>query len=118
MGKDCDKLSYFCIMKKLKERWNIQSNFQLAIIFTVFAITGSLSAYSAKPILALLGLSRDAFIEHFIGGFFYYSLRILFIFPIYQILLVLIGTLFGQHKFFWDFEKKMLKRLGLGFLFK
>jgi hypothetical protein len=25
--------------------------------------------------------------------------------------------LFGQFKFFWAFEKKMLKRLGLGFLF-
>ncbi|WP_019038681.1 DUF6787 family protein [Psychroflexus tropicus] len=105
-------------MKKLKERWDIQSNFQLVIIFIVFAITGSLSAYLAKPVLVFLELSREAFPEHFFGGFFYYTLRILLIFPIYQILLVLIGTVFGQHKFFWAFEKKMLKRLGLGFLFQ
>ncbi|MFD0932191.1 DUF6787 family protein [Psychroflexus salinarum] len=105
-------------MKKLKERWNIQSNFQLVIIFIVFAITGSLSAYLAKPVLSFLGLSRDVFPKHFAGGFFYYSLRILFIFPIYQVLLVVIGTLFGQNKFFWNFEKKMLSRLGLGFLFQ
>ncbi|EMY81524.1 diacylglyceryl transferase [Psychroflexus gondwanensis] len=105
-------------MKKLKERWGIQSNFQLVIIFIVFAITGSLSAYLAKPILNLLELTRTSFPEHFFGTFGYYSLRILIIFPIYQVLLVAIGTLFGQNKFFWNFEKKMLSRLGLGFLFQ
>ena len=105
-------------MKKLKERWNIQSNFQLVIIFVVFAITGSLSAYLAKPVLVILGVSREMFPDYFIGGFFYYSLRILIIFPIYQVLLVVIGSIFGQHKFFWNFEKKMLSRLGLGFLFQ
>jgi hypothetical protein len=104
-------------MKKLKERWEIQSNFQLVIIFIVFAITGSLSAYLAKPVLDFLGLNRDAFPEHIMGSFFYYALRILLIFPIYQVLLVVIGSIFGQHKFFWNFEKKMLSRLGLGFLF-
>lgn len=105
-------------MKKLKERWGIQSNFQLVIIFIVFAITGSLAAYLAKPVLNFIGLSREVFPEHFFGGFLYYSLRILFIFPIYQVLLVVIGTIFGQNKFFWNFEKKMLSRLGLSFLFQ
>jgi len=40
------------------------------------------------------------------------------IFPIYQITLPLVGWLFGQFKFFWDFEKKMLQRMGLGRFFK
>lgn len=105
-------------MKKLKERWEIESNLQLILIFVVFAITGSLSAYLAKPALTFIGLSRDVFADHFFGGFIYYTLRILCIFPIYQILLVLIGFIFGQYKFFWKFEKKMLSRLGLGFLFQ
>ena len=38
---------------------------------------------------------------------------LLILFPTYQVLLVVIGTLLGQHKFFWAFEKKMLKRFGL-----
>ncbi|PKG44266.1 DUF6787 family protein [Psychroflexus sp. MES1-P1E] len=105
-------------MNKLKERWSIQSNIQLVIVFIVFAITGSLSAYLAKPILNFFELTRTSFPEHFFGGFGYYSLRILIIFPIYQVLLVAIGTLFGQNKFFWNFEKKMLTRLGLAFLFQ
>jgi hypothetical protein len=33
-------------------------------------------------------------------------------------LLVVFGWVFGQFTFFWGFEKKMLKRLGLGFFFK
>ncbi len=41
------------IMKKLKERWNVSSNWQLTIIFIVFAITGSTAAYLSKPVLQL-----------------------------------------------------------------
>lgn len=104
-------------MKKLKERWGIESNFQIIIIFIVFSITGSASLFVGKPILAFFDLARENFQDNFWGGLFYYSLRILIIFPIYQILLVLIGFIFGQFKFFWNFEKKMLSRLGLGFLF-
>ena len=37
-------------MKKLKERWGITSNFQIIIIFIVFAITGSTSAYISGPL--------------------------------------------------------------------
>lgn len=104
-------------MKKLKKHWGIDSNFQIIIILIVFSITGSASLFVGKPILDFFELSRESFNEGFWGGFFYYSLRILIIFPIYQILLVCIGFVFGQFKFFWKFEKKMLSRLGFGFLF-
>ena len=36
-------------MKGLKQRWGVTSNWQLAIIFVVFAITGSASAWLSKP---------------------------------------------------------------------
>jgi hypothetical protein len=99
-------------MKELKKRWKIESNFQLAIIFIVFAITGSTSAWLSKPACFWLGIMKEDF------GFWYTPVRLLIIFPLYQVLLVLIGSLLGQFKFFWGFEKKMLKRMGLGFLFK
>lgn len=105
-------------MKKLKERWGIDSNFQIIIICIVFSITGSASLFVGKPILTYFELARENFPENFWwGGLVYYALRILIIFPIYQILLVVFGFLLGQFKFFWAFEKKMLSRLGLGFLF-
>ncbi|WP_026814041.1 DUF6787 family protein [Arenibacter certesii] len=106
-------------MKKLKERWGVSSNFQLAIIFVVFSITGSSAVFIAKPFLNFIGLHRDSFSPDFIwGGLVYLLFRILLIFPFYQILLVIYGWLFGQFKFFWEFEKKMLSRMGLGFIFK
>ena len=99
-------------MQKLKERWGVTSNFQLTIIFIVFAITGSSSVYVAKPFLNLIGLEQANFPDSWWGTAIYWILRILLIFPFYQILLVIYGWLFGQFKFFWSFEKKMLIRLG------
>ena len=99
-------------MNKLKERWGITSNYQLTIIFIVFAITGSASAWLSKPFCGWLGLTKEDI------GFWFTPVRLLLIFPIYQVLLVLIGFMFGQFTFFWAFEKKMLRNMGLGFVFK
>ena len=97
-------------MRKFKERWEIQSNWQLIVIIFVFAITGSASAWLSKPFCMWLGISKEAL------DFWFTPIRLLMIFPIYQVLLVLIGFLFGQYRFFWAFEKKLLRRLKLGFL--
>ena len=99
-------------MKNLKKRWGIETNFQLTIIFVVFAITGSASAWLSKPFCFWLGITKTDL------GFWFTPVRLLLIFPLYQLLLVLIGFIFGQFKFFWAFEKKMLKQMGFGFLFK
>ena len=99
-------------METFKERWGIKSNLQLAIIFIVFAITGSTSAWLSKPFCIWLGILKEDL------EFWFTPVRLLIIFPIYQVLLVLIGFLFGQYKFFWAFEKKMFKRMGMGFMFK
>ncbi|MEL0272614.1 MAG: diacylglyceryl transferase, partial [Flavobacteriaceae bacterium] len=37
-------------MNRLKEKWQITSNLQLAIIFIVFAITGSTASKIAAPV--------------------------------------------------------------------
>lgn len=100
------------MLDKLKERWGITSNFQVVIIFIVFGITGSCAAKLAAPLTDFIGLEKDT-----VSGWVYWPVRILLIFPIYQVLLVFFGWLFGQFRFFWNFEKKMLKRMGLGFLF-
>jgi hypothetical protein len=105
-------LLYTLVMKKLKQRWGVQSNFQLTIIFIVFAITGSASAMVSKPVCVWLGITKDDF------GLFFTPIRLFLIFPLYQVLLVSIGFLFGQFAFFWKFEKKLLRQIGLGFIFK
>ncbi|CAL66439.1 DUF6787 family protein [Christiangramia forsetii] len=100
-------------MKKLKDRWGIDSNWQLFIIFLVFAITGSSAAKLASPVCELVGITQQN--SHWS---IYWTFRILLIFPIYQVLLVSFGWIFGQFEFFWAFEKKMLSRLGLAKIFK
>lgn len=101
-------------MEKLKKRWGLSSNGQVLLIFLVFSITGSSSLYVARPLLEYLGMARPDFApEFFWGGLSYYTVRILTIFPTYQILLVTYGWVFGQFEFFWNFEKNMLSRLGL-----
>jgi hypothetical protein len=97
-------------MQGLKKRWGIRSNLQLTIIFIVFALTGSASAWLSRPFCLWLGITKEDI------GFWFTPVRLLMIFPIYQILLVFIGTLFGQFEFFWAFEKKMLRSMRLGFL--
>ena len=94
-------------MKRLKEKWGIKSNFQFIIILIVFSVTGSLAVWVAKPILELVGLDKSA-----VSPCVFWPIRIAIIFPIYQVMIVVIGALLGQFKFFWDFEKKMLVRLG------
>jgi len=100
------------MIEKLKIRWGIKSNWQVIIILFVFTITGSTSVFIAKPVIEFLGISKE------LGGFIYWFLRILVIFPLYQILLISYGWLFGQFHFFWKFVKKFLGRMGLGFLYK
>lgn len=99
-------------MKKLKEKWRLTSNFQLVIIFIVFAVTGSTSAYITRPILALLGITKES-----LHWLIYWPLSLILILPVYKVLLIIIGTIFGQHTFFWNFVKKMLIRMKLGFLY-
>lgn len=99
-------------MKKLKKRWNIETNWQLFVIFLIFAITGSSAAKFAAPLTELIGVHRE------MGGFLYWAVRIFIIFPVYQVLLVFFGWLFGEFTFFWQFEKKMIRSMGLGFLLK
>ncbi|MBL7473471.1 DUF6787 family protein [Robertkochia sediminum] len=95
-------------MKKLKERWGIDSNFQLVVILVVFAITGSTATKLASPVTDYIGMDPAT-----TSGWIYWPVRIFLIFPIYQVLLVFFGWLFGQFAFFWNFEKKMLNRMGI-----
>lgn len=95
-------------MEKLKKRWGITSNWQIIVIFIVFAITGSSSLFVTKPVLSFFGIIK----ENFDYSIFYYCLKILLVFPVYQVLLIFFGFIFGQFQFFWNFEKKMLSRMG------
>ncbi len=100
-------------MKRLKEKWGITSNFQLFIICIVFAITGSFSVLITEPVILFIFGDLDG-----LNPLLSWLLRILILFPIYQVLLLFFGFIFFQYKFFYQFEKKFLKKIGLKFLFR
>ncbi|WP_299252108.1 DUF6787 family protein [uncultured Aquimarina sp.] len=96
------------IFGPLEKKWNVTYRWELIAIFIAFAVTGSTAARISDPIIQLIGFDTES-----TSGWIYWPLRILLIFPVYQILLLIVGWIFGQFKFFWWFEKKMLRRMGL-----
>jgi hypothetical protein len=96
------------IFSKLEKKWAVSYKWEMISIFLVFASTGSSSVFISRPLIKLMGINKDN-----LPDYAYWILYILIGFIFYQILLVAIGWLFGQYKFFWAFEKKMLSRIGL-----
>ena len=72
----------------------------------------------AKPLLDMLNIYPEAFESIWGGNFLYWIIRILIVFPAYQVLLLFFGAVFFQFRFFWNFEKKILKRIGFKSFFK
>ena len=100
-------------MEKLRQRWGLTSNFQVLLIIIVFSINGSFAAYIAGPFTQFIGLAKET-----TNPWLFWPVRILLIFLIYQFTLPLVGFFFGQFKFFKNFSKKTLSRMGFKFLFK
>ncbi len=96
------------MFEKLKKRWNIYSNIQVVIILLVFAITGSATVYAKKTVFDLIQITSETDLWIKI------PIYVTVILAIYNLLLLVIGFLFGQFRFFWEFEKKFFSR----FLFK
>lgn len=92
-------------LEKLKNRWGVKNSYQVFIILVVFALTGTSVMYLKKWLLPFLGVDEATPLW----------LRILasifVILPIYQVVLLFYGAIFGQFQFFWAFEKRMFGRI-------
>jgi hypothetical protein len=91
-------------LQKLKDRWKVQSVWQVILILIVFACTGTTVVYIAKPILKWCFEPKPVPMW---GRILYYIL----ILPVYNVFLLAYGFLFGQFKFFYEFEKRFLNRI-------
>jgi hypothetical protein len=94
------------MIKRLKKKWEIESNFQFWMIMLVFSITGSSLRWIVSPILGQMGIGHET------AWAIHIPMYILVAYPSYQIMLMVWGSLLGQFQFFWAFEKKMLRRFG------
>ena len=102
------KLTLF-IFKKLENKWILEYKWEMIRVFIVFAVTGSSSMFVGRPIMKFIGITKEN-----LNPILYWVLFIIIGLLFYQILLVIFGWIFGQFRFFWEFEKKMLRRFGLG----
>ena len=95
------------MFKYFKNKWGLKSNFQLIIILIVFAITGSGSLYISAPVM-------DFFSEfiNFENNLTYWIVRFFVVTFVYQFVLLAVAFIFGQFNWFWNFEKRILKKLG------
>lgn len=92
----------------LRRMLKVETNFQFVVVFIVFGITGLGAVYVAKPCMELVGIQREN-----MHGLVFWPIRILFMTIAYQIMLVVFGTLAGQRRYFWNMEKRVLRRFGI-----
>ena len=91
------------MFERLKNRWNLKSGTSLFLVLLVFALTGTTIVLIKPYIISWWFGSTQPPVWFTV---MYYIL----ILPIYNIVLLIYGAIFGQFNFFWNFEKKMFKR--------
>ncbi len=96
------------MMDKLKTRWGVKNNFEVFMILLAFTLAGSSITFVRQPIFDTLHIDSAA-----TPYWLLIPVYIIIIMPTYQVFLMIYGTIVGQFKFFWNFEKKMLRRFGL-----
>ena len=94
------------MIQNLIKKFNAKSKFHLLIIFTVFGLSGSFSLWISSPVMSALDL------KNILNNYpLYIFFRVLIIIPIYQLILIVVASIFGEFQYFWKFEKKFLKRI-------
>ena len=91
-------------MSGLKERWKVNSNLQVFLILIAFACTGITVAFIKRPLI--LYLFPQEIIPLWASIAYY-----LLILPVYNVILLIYGFIFGQFAFFLSFERRLLKRI-------
>ncbi len=89
---------------RLQQRWNLSSGWQVLIVLVVFACTGFTVLFLKRPLFRLINADPE---YNTLFTILYY----IFILPVYNVILLFYGFIFGQFRFFWEFEKRMFGRI-------
>lgn len=91
--------------QKLKKRWGIESDWQVAVILVVFSLTGFSFLPVHRYINQILGITpEDPFWIKLI-------VFVIILLPLYNLLLLIWGTILGQGKFFRRFIIRFFSRI-------
>lgn len=94
------------MLNKLQQKWNV-SSIQLLLILCTFAVTGTSTAVISRYITGWVGFDENTF------WLWKLLLRIFMLVFGYQFILMIVAFFFGQFPFFWNYEKKILRRMGV-----
>ena len=94
-------------LQRLQSKWQLKSQTQVLLVLLAFACTGTTILLIKNPLLAFFGIERGGG-----QGALNTLLYLLLVLPLYQILLLAYGFIFGQFRFFWEKEKQLVKRIG------
>ncbi|MDZ7741603.1 MAG: DUF6787 family protein [Bacteroidota bacterium] len=92
-------------IERLKKKWDIRDTWQVIIILIVFACTGFSVLYLEALLVKWLNIPKDLT---------WWMRTIVFIFltlPLYNVLLLIWGFIFGQFRWFWNYEKMFFGRM-------
>ena len=90
-------------IEHLKNKWKLENIWQVIVVLIVFACTGFTVLFIKKPLLEFLAGEKG---DTVLASVLYY----VFILPIYNVILLVYGFIFGQFNFFWEFEKRFFNR--------
>ena len=89
-------------LKRLQSRWKLKSLMQVVLVLVVFACTGFTVLFLKKPVVWYSNPAND--------NVWFSVVYYILIFPVYNVILLFYGYIFGQFEFFWAFEKRMFQR--------
>jgi hypothetical protein len=90
-------------VQRLSERWKVTPA-RVFLILLVFACTGFTVMFLKRPVVAWFAGEGD---QPVLFSIMYYVL----ILPVYNVILLIYGAIFGQLRFFWEFEKRFFMRI-------
>ncbi|PWJ53737.1 hypothetical protein CLV98_1219 [Dyadobacter jejuensis] len=93
------------MLEKLKERWNVKNGWDVAVILIVFACTGFSVMFLKRALMEVWGLNDDT------SPWIRWAINLLVILPLYQVILLAWGWIWGKYDFFLAFEKRMFSRM-------
>jgi len=91
------------LWERLKNHWKITSDFQVVVILMVFAFSGFSTLYVHNYIDFLLGVDEDS--QFWIKALIF----ILLVLPIFNLFLLIWGTILGQKQFVIRFIKVKIR---------
>ncbi|MEO8416056.1 MAG: phosphoribosylglycinamide formyltransferase [Ginsengibacter sp.] len=92
------------MLNGLKHYWKVK-NKELFLILCTFAIAGFSTALIGKEISEWLSLEKY--------GLAWWTSKFIVIIFGYQVIILIVGFCFGMFPFFWKYEQKILRRLGI-----